>query len=303
VRLLGIVVLAAAFSLGFLGAPHQGSASGRSYAPGVVRAIVTSKSKVEALTPIKLPDGSTFTPYVAWITVTVNRSDLLAERDRALADASRVLAASTATTEVAGARARLAAIRSDFDKALSTASSDKCGFYIIQRLPDAAFGRASPSSICTESDPVDTLMWGYSGQVFEGLQAAGWGSDYCGPYTQPTQYLWLDDSGAYGFYQNYSGWSSGSCTGTRNHVRLWDLYDGYYGLAFSVGTAHRETWSWSDLTHHVVSNGWHLGRDALYSAHPAAGGYYYLGNWGWWGSGGYYDGNSAEMGCYSIFGC
>lgn len=138
-----------------------------------------------------------------------------------------------------------------------------------------------------------------------GLDVAGWGSDYCGPTTPPRQYLWLQDaSGAYGFYQNYSGRAKGSCTGTRNHVRLWSLYSGIAGgQLFSVGTAHREVWDWLDFNHHVVPNGWHIARDAMLSDHPAPGGYYYWGNWGYYGSGGYFGGSVAELGCYSPYPC
>ncbi len=72
------------------------------------------------------------------------------------------------------------------------------------------------------------------------------------------------------------------------------------GLYFSVGTAHRETWSWVDLTHHIVSNGWELARDAMLASHPAPGGYYYWGFAGFW-QGSYFDGYVAELGCYDPY--
>lgn len=259
------------------------------YEPGRVRATVVRDEVVDYLEPIKLTDGTWFTPYVRDVTVVVNQDDLDRETLR------------TANVPTHGWEAGATA---NIERPLVPLASTNCSFQVIQRLPDVGIGRASQSPICTEKDPVSTHLWGSSGQVFSGLSAAGWGSDYCGPYTQPTQYLWIDDAVSLGFYQNYSGWAEGSCTGTRNHVRLWDVLTSVGGgTAFSVGTAHRETWSWGDLTHHVVSNGWHLGRDALYGDHPVPGAYYYWGNYGYWGSGGWFGGSVAELGCYSPYGC
>lgn len=185
---------------------------------------------------------------------------------------------------------------------MNLSGSDNCWFHVVQRLPDVAIGRASQSPICSESDPVDTHFWGYSGQVFNGLQAAGYGSDYCFPYTTQYQYLWLADaSGTSGFYLNYSGWAKGSCVGTRDHVRLWEVASSVGGgLQFSVGTAHRETWNTWDLTHHIVSDGWQLARDAMFVSHPRPGSYY---NWGFSGNwqGQPFSGYVAELGCYDPY--
>jgi hypothetical protein len=250
---------------------------------------------VGSLDPIPLPDGSTFTPSVKWVEVSVNRFDVEAERERSLREVRDQLRRNGVTTDTGIGRSLLDDINRDFDKTLELAGSGNCGFFVIQRGPASAFGRASHTSICAESDPANTHFWGASGQVTQGMQAAGWGNDQCISYVVAKQYLWIDDSSAYGFYQNYTGWASGFCAGTRNHVRMWDIYDGSWGLGYSVGTAHRETWSWGDLKHHVVPNGWHLGRDAVWLDHHAAAGYYNWNSSGYWGSGGYFGGWAAEM--------
>jgi hypothetical protein len=274
------------------------------YEPGRVRARLISQVRVADLDPITLPDGTTFTPYLKRVTVTLDLNDLVAERARVLKETEARLTAHGVKDSDAG-KSVLDTLTANFDQAAAASVSENCGFLVVQRFPDVGVGRASHGSICDESDPVSTHFWGWSGQVYSGLQAAGWSSDYCGPYTQPQQYLWMESgSGAYGFYTNYSGWDKGTCTGTRNHVRLWEFVTSVGGgTYFSVGTAHREVWDWGDFTHHVVSNGWHLGRDAIMADHPAAGGYYYWGNWGWWGSGGYFNGSIGELGCYSPYGC
>lgn len=303
-RLLGLAALLSITLI--VGVQEQHAQADSGFRPGVVRAVIREEITLAELEPIDLPDGSRFTPYLKRITVDVSPSDLRDERDRVLKAAEAELVAEGFRPSDAVGKARLDSVRTSFDTAFSAAATGNCGFFVVQRLPDVAIGGASQSSICVESDPVNTHFWGYSGQVFDGLQAAGWSEDWCGPWIpRPTQYLWLQDAaGAYGFYANYSGWDKGDCAGTRNHVRLWEVATALGGgLHFSVGTAHRETWSWGALTHHVVPNGWHIGRDAIMADHPAAAGYYYWGNSGSWGSGGYFGGWIGELGCYSPYGC
>lgn len=270
-----------------------------------IGATVIREERLADLPQVVLPDGSTFQPYLRRISVRLDEKDVNRVRDAEKAEVRAGIVASGKALTSPEARRALEKVDAKFDTSLALSGSENCSLYVVQRLPDVAIGQASHSTPCVQSDPVDTHFWGNTGQVYYGLDVAGWGSDYCGPTTPPRQYLWLQDaSGAYGFYQNYSGRAKGSCTGTRNHVRLWSLYSGIAGgQLFSVGTAHREVWDWLDFNHHVVPNGWHIARDAMLSDHPAPGGYYYWGNWGYYGSGGYFGGSVAELGCYSPYPC
>ena len=299
-----LAALAGALAFGgmaFVAPSSPSAAAEEGYKAGVVRAEILSDSRGEALSPVKLPDGTSFTPYKRYITVRPNESDLRLERARELQELDEAFRQEkSSSAEQSRAMQRTAA---KYDAAIASTLTENCGFWVVQRLPDVAIGEASQDPICDESDPVDAHFWGYSGQVYSGLSAAGWSDDYCGPGSQPKQYLWLEDSaGAYGFYQNYAGRAKGACAGTRNHARLWEVYSNL-GVHFSVGTAHREQWDWGDNTHHVVYDGWHQGRDALINDWPTSTGVYFWSNYGYWGSGGYYSGWAAELGCYSPFGC
>lgn len=136
------------------------------YRPGFVRTTVLSETIVGILPCVTLPNGETFTPVVKEVIIEVNLDDLAKERARVAVQASVVYLRSD-SREVRslfgsdGLMAAVAVAVEPFDDATESLllAGGNCGLLIIQRFPQAAFGRASHSSpSCNEQDPVNTVI-------------------------------------------------------------------------------------------------------------------------------------------------